>query len=421
MDKRPDEPWTPPPTTAVPAGATPDPAVADLDEAEVARRRSSPRRRATQAGVVLAVVVVVVGLLLHSIGPSRPGTASVQPLPLPSTLIESNVNYGTLTVNGYTLTGVPPLVTARLHTGTNVVTLAAPPFGPKTCHVLFPSDRPSVDAGGVGDASGNNAFAVNGVRVVPDLVLTIELSSADLPPDLAARASATALLAVAALRPQTQTVVPAGQYYATGWDAQGHVIAQRARAPLHAQVDVRPAGGCGPSPLCPVPLDPGLGVPPSPRVWSVGIALTAAWAFAPPAGSVVSSPPVLLMLPLQLFLANTGAGDWRLVSLPASAVVHDSIATHSLADQLAVGLCQAGSNLLGALLHLHGSNGTNLGTPYERGVEGCIIDVLGGTSAGVQGRFIWRFGVLLAVDQGAHALAPWLPRAPQAEVTTVEG
>ncbi|HEV2458639.1 MAG TPA: hypothetical protein VGS80_09760 [Ktedonobacterales bacterium] len=49
----------------------------------------------------------------------------------------SNVTFGTLTVNGHTVQGAPPLVTHLFHVGTNVVTLTAPPFEAHTCRFLF--------------------------------------------------------------------------------------------------------------------------------------------------------------------------------------------------------------------------------------------------------------------------------------------
>src|SRR5215469_1880084 len=103
----PNEPLTLPSTTAS-AVSTTDPATVDLDdEAVVLRPRVSVRRRAAQGGAVLAVVIiVVVALLLHSLGLARQGTASASatatPLP-PTVLIDSNVTFGTLTVNGHTL------------------------------------------------------------------------------------------------------------------------------------------------------------------------------------------------------------------------------------------------------------------------------------------------------------------------------
>jgi hypothetical protein len=166
---------------------TNDLGVADLDEA--LHPKVSPRRRAIQIGAVLVVVVVVAALLLHGSRPSQPGTASVGPgTPVPPTVvITSNVTFGTVTVNGRTLKSAPPLVT-HFRFGDNVVTLAAPPFRPRTCHFLFPSDQPSAEPGCSGGISAGSAVNVNGVSVAPDAILTVMFSSADLPPGLLANA-----------------------------------------------------------------------------------------------------------------------------------------------------------------------------------------------------------------------------------------
>jgi hypothetical protein len=424
----PDDPRTPPHTTAAPAAATSDPALADLDEEAAVRHRVSPRRRAAQGGIVLAVVVIVAGLLLHSIEPFQRGTASLSasPTPVPLTvIIESNVTFGTLTVNGHALKGSPPVVTSLFHAGTNVVTLAAPPFRAHTCHVPFPSDQHSTELGCSRSRPGGS-ITVQGVSVVPDLLVDLELGSTDLPPSLAARASATAQQALAAV--QLHTVVPVGQYYATGQDTQEQILAQLASAPLQAQA-LFSLDRCGPSPFCPSPLAPGLAVAPGQRIWSVGLNLTADWDFTPPDAPPIVSPPVLLQSPLQLFLAydgtdrTDGAGGWRVVTLQPG-LVPGPRGTQPLADELTHDLCQAGSSLLGGQVQAQSPNGyslSNLSIPYERGVEGCIIQVQGGTSSTVQDTFLWRFGVLLAVDKGAYMLAPRLPIAPQAEVTAVEG
>jgi hypothetical protein len=170
------------------APATSDAGVVDLDEA--LRPRVSPHQRAMQAGAVLLVVAAIVALLLHGIGPSPSGTASVfsTPTPAPPTvIIMSSVNFGTVTVNGQRLKGAPPLVTRAIHQGNNVVTLNAPPFRSRTCHFLYPSDQPSSEPGCSGDSISGSPMDVNGVSVTASTILSVDLSSTDLPPDLAAR------------------------------------------------------------------------------------------------------------------------------------------------------------------------------------------------------------------------------------------
>jgi hypothetical protein len=224
-----------PGNSATPPGSAPpqpgDAGVVDLDE--VARLRVSPRGRAIQTGAVVALVVVIVGVLLHGIGPSQPGTGPVFSTPTlapPTVIIMSSVNFGTVTVNDQTLKGSPPLVAHAIHQGDNVVTLNAPPFRSRTCHFLYPSDQPSSKPGCSGGSISGSPMDVNGVSVTASTILSVDLSSTDLPPDLAASAAGVVTQAIAAV--QLRTVVPAGQYYATGIDSQGHIAARRAATPL---------------------------------------------------------------------------------------------------------------------------------------------------------------------------------------------
>jgi hypothetical protein len=259
-----DDPLTPPRTSA-PAAATTDQAVLDLDEEAAVRSRVSPHRRAAQTGIVLAVVLVVVGLLLHSLGPAPRGTASLlsSPTPTPSTVvIMSNVTFGTLTVNGHTVQGAPPLVTHLFHVGTNVVTLTAPPFEAHTCRFLFPSEQPSSSETGCEFSGYSGTFDVGGGTVAPDELVDIGLDDTDLPPDLAASAVGVVTQAVTAV--PLHSVVPTGQYYATGSDAHGHIAARRAVTPVQAAVLVSltppsTSGFCGgQQQLCGATLFPGL-------------------------------------------------------------------------------------------------------------------------------------------------------------------
>jgi hypothetical protein len=408
-----------------------EPTVLDLIEVdleEALRPRVSPRTRAAQVGVVLAgmlvVVLVIVGLQRGG-EPFQQRTAALLSSPTPTNptfVIASNVNFGALTVNGYVLKDSPPVATRLLHEGTNVVTLSAPPFGQRTCrfwyttYQLYSSYQLSSDTRCSLSNSDHSAFAVRGVSMTPDLILDIELNGEDLPPTLASSASRAAQQAVAAAQPQT--MVPSGQYYATGQDAQGHISSRRATAPLHAQM-LLALGGCGSSQFCPLPLDPRLAFAPGQHIWSVGLLLTARWRFTPSAGPAVYSPTAPLMLPLQIFLDEEGAGGWNVLTLLPSITTVLGLAT--LADQLTAALCQVGVDLLAELLQAQNLSGSDFTVASNQSVEGCAIQLLQGPSASTaQGRFFWRFGVLLAVDPGAHRLAPWLPVAPSAAVAAVE-
>jgi hypothetical protein len=75
--------------------------------------------------------------------------------------------------------------------------------------------------------------------------------------------------------------------------------------------------------------------------------------------------------------------------------------------------CQAGIDILRQTV---GGAATLL---HDAGVEGCELRAqVNGVNAG---RYVWRFGVLLAADAQAHASQPNLPVAPAAEIAAVGG
>jgi hypothetical protein len=78
-------------------------------------------------------------------------------------------------------------------------------------------------------------------------------------------------------------------------------------------------------------------------------------------------------------------------------------------------VCQAGIMMLWSTL-----GSANAPVPlHDRGVEGCE---LGAKVNGVDGgRYVWRFGVVLAADAQAHSILPALPLASPAEIAAVGG
>lgn len=51
------------------------------------------------------------------------------------------------------------------------------------------------------------------------------------------------------------------------------------------------------------------------------------------------------------------------------------------------------------------------------GVDGCLLEATLSHQGAPLGHFLWRFGVLLAIDAPARQLLPSLPQAPPAETT----
>jgi hypothetical protein len=264
------------------------------------------------------------------------------------------------------------------------------------------------------------------------------LDSSDLPTDRGHSASALVTQTIAAV--QLHTEVPAGQYYAMGFDTQGHVRARRATTALAAEVRFVTANPlsdstCPETVLCPAPLDPRLSLPAGQRIWSVVAGVTLFWRFTAPtgpaapsgpaaaAGTVIEPPGWSLVTGVQLLLADdaTAEGGWRVIAPSYPATLQADNRLQPVADQLTAGLCPVGSILVGELAQ--GQEGAWLFISSDQGMAGCAIQLRSGdptaTSATVQATFLWRFGVLLAVDGGAQTLAPWLPVAPPDEVAAV--
>jgi hypothetical protein len=53
-----------------------------------------------------------------------------------------------------------------------------------------------------------------------------------------------------------------------------------------------------------------------------------------------------------------------------------------------------------------------------QGPQGCKLGVVN-QGATIEATFIFRFGVLLAADDGAHKLIPSLPIAPPSEIAAI--
>lgn len=385
-----------------------------------------PRRRGLEALAVLGALALAVVIVLSTIHSTTP-QASVAPTATPEpeqVALTSDVSFGTFTLNGKRLKGTPPLL-VTLRNGRNTITLNTPPFNPATCTL----DWPGKQATGNNCSSGSGGQLIIGDQVVtPSLIIFVTFGTADLPEDLAltAQGAIAAALDGAALH----TTVPSGDYFAVREDASGLPVAQRASAPMRADLTFLPPDGqgpqqCPPTGLCGVPFGGGPGSSPPQNAWSVDAEVRLQWTFTAPGTAPLVAAPVDTSIPIQVWLSYDGAGGWQVVSPDANFAP-----APTLADQLDQDLCYGGANLLQSAvtpteqqfgIGTSGPNGTG-----DQGVDGCDIQLLPNNSSGngppqTLGNVIWRFGALLAVDAGAHKLLPELPLAPADEVRAVNG
>lgn len=398
-------------------------AIADLRESGdgTGSRPSAPPPRtmlgrlAARVAPLLALALIV-GVLLRISASSAstsptPATATPAPLPLGPVVLRSNVSYGRITLNGRQLSGSPPLV-ATFRTGTNALTLSAPPFLPQTCRIMWPGAQ--VRSGECDTDRSGLTYIINGQSVKSVLVVTIEVTQDALPADLQASALAAVTQGISAVR--LPTTVPAGQYIATGRDRTGQITVLRSAAPLHAEILFQlstadpsaPGGIC--SRYCGTWIDPETALQIVGQIWAIEVEIASLqWRFTASTGGTSTSAVYPALSSINLALTYDGRVGWQ-VSQDATQVVNG----FSLSAGLAANICDAGSQELEPLV----PQGDYVVEVRADDIEGCEIQLQApdGTN---QGSFVWRFGVLLAADARAHHLAPTLPVAPPAEIAAV--
>jgi hypothetical protein len=418
---------------------------ADDDELEAALTRRSPRpRRMLQLASVLVAMGIVVGLVVNSLVPLRslpallaPATATPDPSLISTALITRSVTWGTLTLNGRVVAGgVQGHVTLRR--GDNTLTLTAPPFSPRTCHITAPIHLPSGPMVTSGKCSGGIGIALGGgcpSTAAPgecvngsfrQVIIDMGPNADDLPLDLR-RGAVTYLRQTLSNLAQFTTSVPQGHYIATSFDPASQTIhSQRAAAPLTAELtvaaDVRESMDDAPLGVsnasydyesqcailrCSVPTGP-IGTAQPPPIWRLAVPGILIWRFTSATGAPMGSVAIAAPMSLNVFLTYDEQAGWQLAA-PRPVIIEVDISSL---------LCNAG----GQLLHLMQPAGDTVATGGSgrplRGIEGCMLQLLasGGTS---QGLVVWRFGVLLAADAATQKLLPSLPLAPPGEVKAV--
>jgi hypothetical protein len=253
---------------------------------------------------------------------------------------------------------------------------------------------------------------IKGVSVALAFELDIFLTPDDLPP--AQQSQVTSLL-TQAVHAQQDVLVPAGAYFATSSDSSGKPAAQRATAPLAASASVDPftPRSSGVFLLCSGFICTGdfktLAAPAfHDQRWGIQVLVALRWRFRSASHANISEVVFQPEQSVSLFLAFRGAAGW--------VVPPDHAPPGTIATQVASTVCLTGQTILS---HVAGATASmTIGTARDRGVLGCEL-VLEGSGV-EEGRFLWRFGVLLAADAQAHASYPEVPVAPPEELWAVE-
>lgn len=391
--------------------------VQEVDLDALVTRRTAPRVRALQVGALLALVIVFGGLVFR-------GYQAAQPRPEPTTApavvddfsmnvaIFTNVNYGTLTVNGEKLTTRLPAI-VKLRQGQNTITISAPPFQPHTC--TYDMSRQSVEGAHCdGGGSVSPPFTFGGKKASTSVIVPMTVT--DLP--TSQQRDVEALVAQAIDGVVFHTTVPAHQYIATGVDAQGHVTSRLTSEELQADAAlVRQSSQFGPTcveNIC-API-PNLFTPSDTPVptWTAATFVASQWRFRTRSGDSVATVTTSPLSEgpqneIEVALAYDATGGWRVTGAPTDGHAPNTLAITSNLD------CTGGMYALAAYVTADASGSVSM---LSNGIEGCELQLLN-SSGKPAASFIWRFGVLLAADPAAHKMIQSIPIAPQAEIDAV--
>jgi hypothetical protein len=274
-------------------------------------------------------------------------------------------------------------------------------------------------------------LTLNGV-VVSNGYLFFERAGADLPADQRSAAVNALWLKLANL-PALQ--IPTGDYYATGTTSTGHIVSARAAVPLNATLalahdnstqDGLSCGslGCAGQPILPDQGEMGA----TAGIWRTTESVAIGWRFTTQSGALVATAPFRGGAVTQVGLTYSATSGWAVAEGAPGPYTTD------LQTQLMSESCQGGIAVLQALVeksslagqqlsYRQGAAGGALGAP----TDGCAISaesqgnnpLAPNGGAKQYGRYVWRWGVLLAADAQAHTLFPSLPIAPKSEIAAV--
>jgi hypothetical protein len=390
--------------------------ITDLDH--ILRSRPSRGRRVVQLTLLLVTLVAVIFTVWDVVPKDGAGSPEPEPTALPSALsIVSNVNFGTLTIDGKEQP--EPLPSAiRLHGKTpHTITLKAPPFRPLSCP--FPLPKPGTPWGGViGYIDGfSPCLAGTGFTMQQQSVTNLEMlfTLADLPKDQ--QQQITALIPEQVTAQQTFTV-PAESWFVSGLTANGLMTTARAQVALTATaflVPSQPISQPGTSCLGYICADSGgflLGGSLSGQYWEVTTPVSLRLLLRKATGQVVSDVTFPFASMLSLYLSYNASTGWQVGLL----------SPQQLSQDLTQVVCPTGSNVLASLAQQTADQlYWTVTTLHDRGLDGCelSLQVNSGENSGDQGEFVWRFGALMAANEQAHLTLPQLPMAAPADLAAV--
>jgi hypothetical protein len=409
----------------------------DSDEMPPPRRRPRPP---VIIGIIILIVVIIVGgyFAIRSFGKGASALiATPTPTLPPGTNLVSfvtNPAWGSIAIDGHSLTSIPRPGQLPLHlsTGVHEITWNAPPFPVQRCFLNVPPQSVS----GSGTCNTTNS-------TVSTTIVAFTAASTSLPQSQ--QASLTGAVQTYARSLQASTLVQQGEHYASAQTAQGIAIAaQPLQATAHFQFDLNPnstqscfnqvggtntpscsVNGVACQALCPMTAsDPNLlAAHPS---WSVYVPLRITWSYAALNGQIVAQNEpggtgkneYENLLPLYL---TWNGSKWQMTDQAGVPVTN-------LPDFTTNPLCMAAQttwidNPSNPFLHSTMFNGQSASTndfQYRAGanaINGCLISAAPRNQNGTPilsapaASLLYRFGVLLTVNAATHRYWPNLPVA----------
>lgn len=372
----------------------------------LANQPPSQRKRLVQIGLALAALVVVFVTFWGVVRPKAPPVSVPHILPTeppPTLLITSNVNYGTITINGQKQRGTPPLEVMMRTQPPYQITLDAPPFQSFTC--TFPG------------GCGISGISLNTNNTHPVQSANLAFSAASLSSGQQSRVNA---LISHAISVQQEIAVPAGASVVTQLAQDGTINSKQAMEPLQATALLVPTAspnqngfsctgvicvdGFGGQTFSPSSASSG-------HLWQISSFAVLRWRFTTAAGAVVGEVTYPVTEEIPITLAYDAATGWQIA--PQSS-------GQFLAEQLANAVSETGAEMLLAqqARYLSGE-GWNVSILHQQGIAGCELSLEQNNVD--QGHFVWRFGVLLAADALAHSTLPTLPIASPDDLAAVGG
>lgn len=344
------------------------------------------------AATTLVGLLCIGGVIVHSLSntrslSSKPATYKAQ------VLLASQYNPATGILNGVPLAGSLPLLVTPPN-GENILTIIASPFAPHICHFQW-------SALGYATSQGDPSCLIVSTSIESGSTSTISQSLVFLPSlqDLSPAQLAQLHQVIAASLPEISLTIPIGSYYITGIDTQGNIMSQRAHQPLQAKVEVVPEM----SAIKSKSYDRNILTPNN--QWPIDVSVEHHWQIQDNQANTFSDVSI-----------TSGVEADITIQMSPTGILSATIGNLSYFQSLC---SDAQQSIIQAMIASKGPASLSRQTIQDRGLEGCELAVIPDPNNG-SASYLYRFGVLLAVNTFAQKLTPAIPLAPLAEVAAIE-